>query len=157
MTAVATSAELLTKMPEPEPPPWVLTVRPLAVSRNGTETLASDFVKGPPPPAGSVTEGDGGELIVRPNELAATCSPKAPPTSARTLLLTVDVLLARLGSGSLAFTPAALEMVPLAVGVTLIVTVAPAPAARLPREQVTVPEDWLHEPWLALAETKLTP
>src|SRR5437870_10370529 len=110
--ALATSAELLTEIPEPEPPPWVLTVRPLAVSRNGTETLKSDFVRGPPPPAGRVTEGVPGELIVRPKELAATCSPKAPPTSARTLLLTVDVLLARLGSGSLAFPLAVSVMVP---------------------------------------------
>jgi hypothetical protein len=57
----------------------------------------------------------------------------------------------------LAFTLAALEIVPLPPAVTLIDTVAPAPEASVPSEQVTVPEDCAQLPWLALADTNPTP
>jgi len=121
MFALATSAELSTDIAEPEPP-WVLTLRLSKLRTPGMPTVASEPVKGPPPPGGSVTEGMGGELTVSPSMLKLSCSPIAPPASATTLLVAVEMLFAGLGSGSLAFTVAALEMVPLPPAVTLIDT-----------------------------------
>src|SRR3989442_1610311 len=61
-------------------------------------------------------------------------------------------------SGSLPLTVAVLVMVPAVAGaVALMVIVALAPEARLPTEQVTVPEALVQVPWLEDAETKLTP
>src|SRR5229473_6172092 len=68
------------------------------------------------------------------------------------------VLLAVFGSGSLPFTVAVLVMVPAVAGaVALMVIVALAPEARLPTEQVTVPEALVQVPWLDVAEPKVTP
>ena len=51
-------------------------------------------------------------------------------------------------------TVAVLVISPAVVGVTTMVTAALAPPARAPRLQVTVVE---HEPWVGVAETKVTP
>ena len=68
------------------------------------------------------------------------------------------VLLAAFGSGSLPLTVAVLVMVPAVAGaVTVMVNVELAPEARLPTEQVTVPEALVQVPWLEDAETKVTP
>src|SRR5438874_292918 len=74
----------------------------------------------------------------------------------RTVVPSVTVLFAELGSASVPVTLAVLVRTPAAVGLTLIVTVALAPLARLPTAQVNVVVP-LHEPWLAEADTKLTP
>ena len=56
------------------------------------------------------------------------------------------------------FTVAVLVIVPAVAGaVTSMVIVALAPEARLPTEQVTVPEALVQVPWLDDAETKVTP
>ena len=63
---------------------------------------------------------------------------------------TVSVLFERSGSGVVEATVAVLVTVPLAEGstVTLMVTVALAPAGRAPRLQVTVPAAWVQGlPW----------
>src|SRR5258706_1943592 len=93
-------------------------------------------------------------------------------TTERSELLaeSVTVVVALLGSGSgslpgfgspAALVPVALcTTVPAAVVFTLIVTVAEAPLARLPRRQTTVGETGkrpLHEPGDAVAETSGTP
>src|SRR5687767_11067190 len=52
---------------------------------------------------------------------------------------------------------AVLFSVPAAGAVTTIVIVADAPEASVPRLHVTVPADWVQAPWLAIAETKVTP
>src|SRR5438445_2244 len=68
------------------------------------------------------------------------------------------VLLAGFGSGSFALTVAVLVMVPAVAGAgALVVIVALGSEARLPPEQVTVPEALVQVPWLELAETKVTP
>src|SRR3989442_1667601 len=68
------------------------------------------------------------------------------------------VLLAGFGAGSLPLTVAVLVMVPAVAGAGgLMGIVALAPEARLPTEQVTVPDALVQVPWLALAETKVTP
>src|SRR5205809_664114 len=76
-----------------------------------------------------------------------------------TMVVDADaVLLAVFESGSLPLTVAVLVMVPAVAGaVALMVIVALAPEARLPTEQVTVPEALVQVPWLEDAETKLTP
>src|SRR5260370_173755 len=76
-----------------------------------------------------------------------------------TMVVVADaVLLAGFGSASLPFTDAVLVMVPAVAGaVALMVIVALAPEARLPTEQVTVPEALVQVPWLEDAETKVTP
>src|SRR5438270_277811 len=67
-------------------------------------------------------------------------------------------LLAVFGSGSLPLTVAVFVIGPAVAGVvTLMVIVALAPEARLPTEQVTVPEALVQVPWLEVAETKVTP
>ena len=43
------------------------------------------------------------------------------------------------------------------VGMTTTVTVADAPTARPPTEQVTVPDAWVQVPWVEDAEEKVTP
>src|SRR5260370_276690 len=74
---------------------------------------------------------------------------------ARMVVVAVAVLLAVFGSGSLPLTVAVLVMVPAVAGaVALMVNVALAPTARLPTEQVTVPEAFVHP---ELADTKVTP
>jgi hypothetical protein len=156
MLALATSAELSTDIADPEPP-WVLTLSVSKLRTPGMPTVASEPANGPPPPDGSVTDGVGDELTVSPWTVKLSCSPRALPASPTNLLVNVDELLAGLGSGSLAFTLAAFEMVPLLRAVTLIDTVAPAPEASVPSEQVTVPDESAQLPWLALADTNPTP
>src|SRR5438309_1261278 len=77
---------------------------------------------------------------------------------ALTCVVADAVLLAVLGSGSLPVTVAVFVMLPGVTDVvTLMVIVALAPLARLPTEQVTVPEALVQVPWLEVAETKVTP
>src|SRR5229473_5788785 len=77
---------------------------------------------------------------------------------AATCVAAEAVLLAVFGSGSLPFTVAVLVTVPAVAGaVALMVIVALAPEARLPTEQVTVPEAKVQVPWLEVAEPKVTP
>jgi hypothetical protein len=71
-----------------------------------------------------------------------------------TVVLSVAVLFAVLGSISIAVTLAVLETVPAEVGVTTISTVALAPTARLPRLQVRMPPE-CEQP--CEAETKFEP
>jgi len=61
-----------------------------------------------------------------------------------------------LGSLGLPATLAVLLNAPTKVGVTMMVTVALAPFARLPKKHVTVAVP-LQPPWLAAADTKTTP
>jgi hypothetical protein len=60
--------------------------------------------------------------------------------------------------GSTSFPPRLTVFViaPTAVVVTTMVTTAPAPDARLPRSQITVPPDCAQEPWVEFAETNVT-
>jgi hypothetical protein len=75
-----------------------------------------------------------------------------------TLVLALAVLLALLKSFSVAVTLALLVMTPPDVGaVTVMVTVADPALAIAPRLQVTVPALWLQVPWVAVADTKITP
>ncbi|MBA3308366.1 MAG: hypothetical protein H0T04_06735 [Chloroflexi bacterium] len=72
-----------------------------------------------------------------------------------TVVVAVAVLFAVFRSaGEEAVTLAVFVAVPLAVGLTLIVTVAVAPEPRVPRPQVTVPLAalWLHVPCVVVAE-----
>src|SRR5438128_2756248 len=80
-------------------------------------------------------------------------------SAAATRVVDADaVLLAGFGSDSLALTDAVLVMVPaIAAAVALMVIVALAPEARLPTEQVTVPDACVQVPWLDVAEAKVTP
>jgi hypothetical protein len=63
----------------------------------------------------------------------------------------VAVLFAVFGSDSLPVTRAVLVIVPVAPGVTTIVTVAVAPLAKFPMLQVTIPPDCVQLPWLGVA------
>src|SRR5713101_334317 len=78
-----------------------------------------------------------------------------------TVVVTEAELLAGLGSGSVALTLAVLVMegAAAACGVTTIVAVAlfNAMLGRAPTLHVTMPAACEQEPWLALAETKVTP
>jgi hypothetical protein len=75
-----------------------------------------------------------------------------------TLVLALAVLLALLKSFSVAVTLALLVMTPPDVGaVTVMVTVADPALAIAPRLQVTVPALWLQVPWVAVADTNVTP
>src|ERR1700730_235421 len=75
-----------------------------------------------------------------------------------TWVVKVAVLLAVLGSASLAPTVAELVMGPAVAGaVALMVIMALAPLASEPMLQVTVPEALVQVPGEELAETKLTP
>src|SRR5713101_2995934 len=76
-----------------------------------------------------------------------------------TVVVTEAELFAGLGSGSVALTLAVLVMegAAAACGVTTMVAVALALLARELRLHVTVPAACEQEPWLALAETKVTP
>src|SRR5260370_15655133 len=76
-----------------------------------------------------------------------------------TVVVTEGELFAGLGSGSVALTLAVLVMegAAAACGVTTMVAVALALLARELRLHVTVPAACEQEPWLALAETKVTP
>ena len=65
--------------------------------------------------------------------------------------------MAVLGSASFPETLAELVIEPAAVGVSEIVTVAEAALARVPRLHVTVPPACEQEPWLGVAEMKITP
>src|SRR5260370_17451348 len=76
-----------------------------------------------------------------------------------TIVVVADaVLLAVFGSGSLPLTVAVLVMVPAVAGaVALMVIVALAPEARLPTEQVTVPDAWVQPPRPEAAAPPATP
>jgi hypothetical protein len=75
-----------------------------------------------------------------------------------TVVLAVALLFALFGSPSVAVTLAVLVMVPPDVGaVTVMVTVALEPLAIDPKLHVTVPALWLQVPWVAVADTKITP
>ena len=65
-------------------------------------------------------------------------------------------LLPWLGSGVDDVTEAVLVMVPATVGRTTISTVAVTPFPIVPRLHVTIPPDSPHDPWLGVAETKVT-
>src|SRR5215210_7027587 len=81
-----------------------------------------------------------------------------PRSSAGLTLVSTDtLLLALFGSATAELTLALLVSFPACLGVTTIVTLAIAPpGARLPRWQITVAPR-LHEPWLGVAETSVTP
>jgi hypothetical protein len=64
-----------------------------------------------------------------------------------TTTVTLELLLAGLGSGWVPDTVAVLVTVPLRVGVTLIPTKAVRPLIIVPRLQVTLPATWAQEPW----------
>ena len=53
-------------------------------------------------------------------------------------------------------TEAVLVIIPCTVGSTTMSTVAVAPFPIVPRLHVTVPPDSLHDPWLGVAERKVT-
>src|SRR5206468_3703624 len=67
-------------------------------------------------------------------------------------VVSVAVLLSRSGSAAREVTLPVLLSVPIATGVTLIRTVASAPAFRLSIWHVTVPDDAVHEPSCVFAE-----
>jgi hypothetical protein len=78
--------------------------------------------------------------------------------AAVTVVVAVALLFALLGSASVAVTLAVLVIVPLEVGaLTTIVTVADPALAIVPRLHVTVPLACVHVPWVAVADTKVTP
>jgi hypothetical protein len=74
-----------------------------------------------------------------------------------TTVCTLASLLALTGSETLDATLALFVIVPAVGGVTVIVEVALAPLASVPREHVTVPDCSEQLPWDALAEPKVTP
>ena len=75
-----------------------------------------------------------------------------------TVVVAVEVLFARLGSASLAFTLAVLLSVPGSrPAVTATVAVTEAPEGIDPRLHVRTPPDWLQLPCPELAETNVTP
>jgi hypothetical protein len=75
-----------------------------------------------------------------------------------TVVVALALLFALLGSAWVAVTVALLVMTPPETGaVTAIVTVALDPLARPPRLHVTVPALWLQVPWVAVADTNVTP
>lgn len=88
--------------------------------------------------------------------MGATDSVKARSADAVTEVVTLAELLAGLGSGSVAVTEAVLVMLPAAVGLTTIVTVAVAAFGSVPmlQETVVVPE---HVPCVEAAETNVGP
>src|SRR5262245_41209810 len=91
----------------------------------------------------------------RRNRITVGPSPKVDAAS--TTVVSVATLLPGTGSATAPETVAVFTADPAVVGTTTTVTVAIAPAARLPRSAVSVPADWLTVPWLAKAETKLMP
>src|SRR5581483_9332933 len=97
-------------------------------------------------------------LVPTCTELAEAVLVTARSATGLTVVVTEAELLAGVGSGSVAVRLAALvtEGAAIACGLTTIVAVAFAPLANDPRLQVTVPLACEHEPWLELAETKLT-
>src|SRR5712692_3434677 len=75
-----------------------------------------------------------------------------------TVVVTVELLLAALGSGVAELTVAVLVMVPPAAGAfTVMVMLGAAPTASEAAVQVTVPDDWLQVHPVPLALTKVTP
>ena len=74
-------------------------------------------------------------------------------------VVTVEVLLARLGSAWLAPTVTVLVTLPVALAatVTITVVVAVAPLARLPIVTVSVPLLFVTQPWLLVEETYVSP
>src|SRR5438105_11975067 len=75
-----------------------------------------------------------------------------------TVVIAVEVLFARLGSASLAFTLVVLLRVPgSSPAVTAMVAVTEAPEGIDPRLHATTPPDWLQLPCPELAETNATP
>ena len=71
-----------------------------------------------------------------------------------TVVACVELLLAFDGSDVEVATVAVLEMPPPAApAVVVIVMLGVAPAATVPKEQVTVPAAWEHDPWDGVAET----
>jgi hypothetical protein len=78
--------------------------------------------------------------------------------SSPTSVFSVEVLFARFGSASLAFTVAVLWAVPGSKGpVTTTVAVTEAPEGTEPRSHVTTPPVWVQLPCPELAETNCTP
>jgi hypothetical protein len=78
--------------------------------------------------------------------------------SSPTSVVAVEVLLARFGSASVAFTVAVLWRVPGSnPAVTTTVAVTELPEGMEPRPQVTTPPVWVQVPWPELAETNCTP
>jgi hypothetical protein len=71
-------------------------------------------------------------------------------------VVTLAVLLAEFASGVLLDTVALLVTLPTLFGVTVIVTVADAPAARPPRLHVTLPDEFPHDPCEAEADLNVT-
>jgi hypothetical protein len=67
-----------------------------------------------------------------------------------------ELLPSALGSGVDAVTEAELVISPATVGLTTMSSVAVAPLPIVPRLHVTIPPDSPHDPWLAVAETKVT-
>jgi hypothetical protein len=74
-----------------------------------------------------------------------------------TVVVCVAVSLAELRSSSDRVTVAVLEYVPAAVGVTTRETVAEAPTAMLPSEQVTVGAAKAQDPWLGVEDVYVAP
>src|SRR5712692_3467635 len=81
----------------------------------------------------------------------------SPPShwALATVIITLELLFAILGSGWLPATVAVLVTEPAIDGVTLIVTKASLPLFSVPRLQVTVPAALLQVPWVV--KTWLTP
>ncbi|HSV64920.1 MAG TPA: hypothetical protein VLJ59_03295 [Mycobacteriales bacterium] len=75
------------------------------------------------------------------------------PSPLFTVVFSASVLLPGVGSVSVASTVEVAVMVPVAAGVTVIVTVAEPDAAMDPSEQFTFGALMLQEPWLGVAET----
>jgi len=74
----------------------------------------------------------------------------------QTDVLSESELFPSLESGVDAVTEAVLVIIPGTVGSTRMSTVAVAPFPIPPRLHVTVPPDSPHDPWLGVAETKVT-
>src|SRR6185503_16699954 len=75
----------------------------------------------------------------------------------RTVVFAVEELFAVTKSTSSAVTDAVFASVPVAVGVTTMVTVADAPGAIEPSAHQTVPLIKVQEPWLDEKETSVAP
>src|SRR6266481_6748292 len=74
-----------------------------------------------------------------------------------TVIVTLELLLPTWGSGWSPLTVAVLVTLPVAVGITLIVTVAILPLFSVPRAQVTVPPVCVQVPLVVETLRKVTP
>ncbi len=74
-----------------------------------------------------------------------------------TVVVALALLFAGVGSATPDETLALFVIEPALCGVTLIWTLALAPFATVPNEQVTVPDACEHEPWDGVAELNVTP